>query len=53
MKKFIQNILDTGIGESQLQNLYSSPTSKHKHFTGIGIKAVDDRIKPLYGNNYV
>ncbi|MBU3112919.1 sensor histidine kinase [Clostridium lacusfryxellense] len=47
-------IIDNGIGidESQLQNLYSHPTSKHKHFTGIGIKNVDDRIKLLYGNDY-
>ena len=34
------------------QSLYSSPSSNHKHFTGIGIKNVDDRIKLLYGNEY-
>ncbi|MBW9172631.1 sensor histidine kinase [Clostridium estertheticum] len=47
-------IIDNGIGmeESQLQSLYSSPTSKHIHFTGIGIKNVDNRIKLLYGNDY-
>jgi two-component system sensor histidine kinase YesM len=47
-------IIDNGTGmeESELQNLYSSPTSKHQHFTGIGIKNVDDRIKLLYGNGY-
>ncbi|MGH4052020.1 MAG: cache domain-containing sensor histidine kinase [Clostridium sp.] len=47
-------IIDNGTGmeEFKLQTLYASTTSKHKHFTGIGIKNVDDRIKLLYGNNY-
>lgn len=42
----------TGIDEEQLSKLYSSVSSKNKHFTGIGIKNVDDRIKMLYGNEY-
>lgn len=52
--KLFCEIIDNGIGieESQLQCLYSSPTSKHIHFTGIGIKNVDNRIKLLYGNDY-
>lgn len=52
--KLLCEIIDNGIGieEVQLQNLYSSPTSKHIHFTGIGIKNVDNRIKLLYGNDY-
>ena len=52
--KLLCEIIDNGIGmeESQLQNLYSSPTSKHKHFTGIGIKNVDNRIKLLYGSDF-
>jgi len=52
--KLLCEIIDNGIGieEYQLQNLYSSPTSKHIHFTGIGIKNVDNRIKLLYGNDY-
>lgn len=52
--KLFCEIVDTGTGmsEDQLSKLYSSTTSKHKHFTGIGIKNVDDRIKLLYGNEY-
>lgn len=52
--KLFCEIVDNGSGmnEEQLSSLYSSPTSKHKHFTGIGIKNVDDRIKLLYGNEY-
>lgn len=52
--KLFCEIVDTGTGmsEDQISKLYSSITSKHKHFTGIGIKNVDDRIKLLYGNEY-
>ncbi|MBU3145174.1 sensor histidine kinase [Clostridium sp. CF012] len=52
--KLLCEIIDNGTGmeESQLQNLYATPTSKHKHFTGIGIKNVDNRIKLLYGTDY-
>ena len=52
--KLLCEIIDNGMGieEAQVQNLYSSPTSNHIHFTGIGIKNVDDRIKLLYGNEY-
>jgi two-component system sensor histidine kinase YesM len=52
--KLFCEIVDNGKGmnETQVSNLYSSPSSKHKHFTGIGIKNVDDRIKLLYGNEY-
>lgn len=39
----------TGMNEEQISGLYSS---KNKHFTGIGIKNVDDRIKMLHGNEY-
>jgi two-component system sensor histidine kinase YesM len=42
----------TGIDEEQLSKLNSSIPLKNKHFTGIGIKNVDDRIKMLYGNEY-
>lgn len=47
-------IIDNGIGmdENELYNLNSPNTSKNKHFTGIGIKNVDDRIKLLYGDKY-
>ncbi|MTK13130.1 MAG: sensor histidine kinase, partial [Clostridiaceae bacterium] len=52
--KLFCEIVDNGKGmnETQVSSLYSSPSSKHKHFTGIGIKNVDDRIKLLYGNEY-
>ncbi len=52
--KLFCEIVDNGAGmdEEQLSKLYSSTTSKHKHFTGIGIKNVDDRIKLLYGSDY-
>lgn len=52
--KLLCEIVDNGIGmkETQISNLYSCVSSKHKHFTGIGIKNVDDRIKLLYGNEY-
>jgi len=47
-------IIDNGIGmdENTLSNLYSPKALKNKHFTGIGIKNVDDRIKLLYGDKY-
>lgn len=52
--KLFCEIVDNGKGmnETQVSSLYSSHSSKHKHFTGIGIKNVDDRIKLLYGNEY-
>lgn len=51
--KLFCEIIDNGSGmdENQISNLYST-NSKHQHFTGIGIKNVDDRIKLLYGNEY-
>ncbi len=51
--KLFCEIIDNGSGmdENQISNLYST-TSKHQHFSGIGIKNVDDRIKLLYGNEY-
>lgn len=42
----------TGMNEEQISKLNSSIPSKAKHFTGIGIKNVDDRIKLLYGSEY-
>lgn len=42
----------TGIAEDRVLSLYSKSPSKSKHFTGIGIKNVDDRIKMLYGDEY-
>lgn len=47
-------IVDNGLGmdEDQISKLYNSGSAKSKHFTGIGIKNVDDRIKLLYGNCY-
>lgn len=47
-------IIDNGIGmdENTLSNLNSPKALKNKHFTGIGIKNVDDRIKLLYGDKY-
>lgn len=47
-------IIDNGIGmnENTLSNLYSPKALKNIHFTGIGIKNVDDRIKLLYGDKY-
>lgn len=42
----------TGMAEGQVLSLYSKSPSKSKHFTGIGIKNVDDRIKMLYGDEY-
>jgi len=51
--KLLCEIIDNGSGmdENQISSLYST-TSTHQHFTGIGIKNVDDRIKLLYGNEY-
>lgn len=47
-------IIDNGAGmdDEQISKLHSSIPSKSKHFTGIGIRNVDDRIKMLYGNEY-
>lgn len=47
-------IIDNGIGmdDEAIHNLYIGNTEKHRHFTGIGVKNVDDRIKLLYGNSY-
>lgn len=47
-------IIDNGTGmeEKQISELYSSVPSKSEHFTGIGIRNVDDRIKMLYGTEY-
>lgn len=42
----------TGMDQEQLSKLNSSVPLKSKHFTGIGIRNVDDRIKMLYGNKY-
>lgn len=52
--KLICEISDNGAGidENKILELYSSAASKRKHFTSIGIKNVDDRIKLLYGNEY-
>lgn len=52
--KLFCEIVDNGCGmnETTMSNLYLSPSYKHRHFTGIGIKNVDDRIKLLYGNEY-
>ncbi|ERI92490.1 HAMP domain protein [Clostridiales bacterium oral taxon 876 str. F0540] len=52
--KLLCEVMDngTGIDEKQISNLYSSIPLKSKHFTGIGIKNVDDRIKLLYGSEY-
>ncbi|MCD2347767.1 sensor histidine kinase [Clostridium guangxiense] len=53
-KNLLCEIIDDGIGidKTELSTLFLSKTSKHKHFTGIGIKNVDDRIKLLYGDKY-
>lgn len=47
-------IIDNGIGMSneQIEKLNSPSVSNKKHYTGIGIKNVDNRIKLLYGDNY-
>lgn len=52
--KLLCEVADNGVGmdENQVLNLYSSTSSNHKHFTGIGIRNVDDRIKLLYGDEY-
>jgi two-component system sensor histidine kinase YesM len=52
--KLLCEIIDNGTGmdEHQVSKLYSSVPSKSKHFSGIGIKNVDDRIKMLYGTEF-
>ena len=42
----------TGMSEDHVSKLSEAASSKIKHFTGIGIKNVDDRIKLLYGDEY-
>lgn len=46
-------IIDNGVGINQkrLQEL-SQGRAKTEHFTGIGVKNVDDRLKLIYGENY-
>lgn len=47
-------ICDSGVGieEDKLDSLKEKREVRNRHFTGIGVNNVDDRIKLIYGNEY-
>lgn len=51
----ICEIVDNGIGmtDEELNNIYSGNHKKNNNFTSIGINNVNDRIKLIYGEEYV
>lgn len=50
----IFEIIDNGVGmeQTQIKDMLKSSKDKGRHFTGIGIQNVNDRIKLLYGEGY-
>ena len=52
--KLIFEIIDNGIGieQAQVKDMLKTSKEKGRHFTGIGIQNVNDRIQLLYGKTY-
>lgn len=52
--RMIFEIIDNGVGmeQSQVKEMLHVNTDKGRHFTGIGIQNVNDRIQLLYGKEY-
>lgn len=53
-EQLIFEIIDTGVGmeQTQVKDMLKTSRDKGRHFTGIGIQNVNDRIQLLYGKKY-